>query len=211
METLSMTYSVRTSKPKQKTPRLLAAATAVALTAAMAACTTATPYQPLSSASRSQGGFGERQIAPDVWQVTFAGNSLTSRDTVEGYLLYRAAELTLQQGNDWFEIVNHDVEHNVTRETYPAYGSGFGYRPWFGYDYWRPYWSYYYPSFGWRSWDPFWNEPFFDTRRIERFQATADIRMHRGAPPAGATQVFDARQVIARLQPTIRLPGDRRY
>ena len=33
----------------------------------------------------------------DRWKVSFSGNSLTDRNTVETYLLYRAAELTDQQ------------------------------------------------------------------------------------------------------------------
>ncbi len=51
--------------------------------------------QPIASASRVEGGYTSAQLAPDRWQVTFSGNSLTSRETVEDYLLYRAAELTL--------------------------------------------------------------------------------------------------------------------
>lgn len=189
-------------------PRRRGILTAIAAAAALAlsSCQTATPYQPISSASPRQGGFAERRLAPGVWNVMFSGNTLTSRETVEGYLLYRAAELTLQQGYDWFEVVNRNTEHNVTQVPEPAFGYG-PYRPWWGYSYWRPSWRYYYPRFGWRTWDPFWNEPFFDTRRVERYQASAEIEMHRGAVPASSRRVFDARQVIARLGPSIRRPA----
>ncbi len=199
----------RTANPARhrRTPLLAAIGLAAAL--ALTSCQTATPYQPISSAAPSRGGYSDRRIAPGVWQVSFSGNSLTSRATVEGYLLYRAAELTLQQGYDWFEVVNRNTEHNVREEPVPYPQPGYGpYSPWWGYDYWRPYWRYYYPSYGWRMWSPFWNEPFFDTRRVERYQASAEIEMHKGPAPADHHRVFDAHQVIARLGPTIKRPGN---
>ena len=170
---------------------------------ALASCASPTPYQPISSASSRQGGYSERRIEPDYWQVTFAGNSLTSRETVETYLLYRAAELTLQQGNDWFDVVTRDVEHNVREET----TSSFGYNPWYGYG-WRPRWSYFYRPYGWRAWDPYMGDPFFDTRQVERYVATAEVEMHRGRAPDGARRTFDAREVIARLGPAIARPPE---
>ena len=87
---------------------LLFIVASLALTALLGACTTATPYQPNISGQKVQGGYSEQQVEPDRFRVTFSGNSLTSRETVEGYLLYRAAELTVQQGYDWFEIVERD-------------------------------------------------------------------------------------------------------
>lgn len=168
----------------------------------LASCASPTPYQPLASASSRQGGYYEQQIDPDYWEVTFAGNSLTSRERVETYLLYRAAELTLQQGNDWFGVVTRDVERNVREEATPS--AGF-YNPWYGYG-WRPRWSYYYGGRGWRSWDPYWGDPFFDTREVERYVATSEIEMHRGRAPEGSRRTFDAREVIARLGPSIERP-----
>lgn len=173
---------------------------------ALAACSTATPYQPISSTRSTQGGYFEERIAPDYWRVTFAGNSLTSRETVEGYLLYRAAELTLQQGNDWFEVVGRETERNVRDEIRPSPL----YSPWWGYSSWRPRWSYYYRPMGWRSWDPYWGDPFFydefDRRQIERYVASAEIEMHRGRPGSEQRRVFDARDVISRLESQIKRP-----
>src|ERR1700679_1252731 len=85
--------------------RLLIAAAAVAALGGLAACETATPYQPLNPAAASSGGYSDTKLEQDRWRVTFAGNSMTSRETVETYLLYRAAELTVAQGYDWFETV----------------------------------------------------------------------------------------------------------
>lgn len=167
----------------------------------LSACATATPYQPIASASRAEGGYASSQIGADRWEVTFAGNSLTSRETVEGYLLYRAAELTLEQGGSWFEIVRRDLEHEIRETALPDAG----YDPWWGYPRWRPSWHYYGRQFGWRSWYPG-GVPFFDTERIERYEARAQIVIHRGAEPSTDDQKFDAAQVIDRLGPTIKRP-----
>jgi hypothetical protein len=148
------------------------------------------------------------RIEANRWRVTFKGNSLTSRETVEGYLLYRAAELTLQQGYDWFRIIDKEVNRNTRTylEPDPLY------RPWYGpsYMYWRPSWRYWGHGFGWRTWDPFWGDPFWadriDVRTVEQFEATAEIVMGRGAKPADDPRAFDARAVIENLGPRIQRP-----
>lgn len=174
-----------------------------AVLATLGACTTATPYQPYrpESIGGVHGGYSEQRVAPDRFVVRFHGNELTSRDRVEGYMLYRAADLTLQNGYDSFEIVDRHTEHDV--ETY-ASPDPF-YRPWYGPDYgwWRPEWRYYYPGSGWGRWGPF-GYGGMDVRQIESFEAQAEILMRHGGDPARRT--FDARQVMANLGPTIELP-----
>ncbi len=165
-----------------------------------------TPYQPVGSANPTAGDYSDVQLAPDRFRVTFSGNTFTSRERVEASLLYRAAELTLQQGNDWFVIQDREVERQVDRTMHPDPI----YRPWFydNYASWRPYWRYYGPSTGWRTWDPYWGDPFWhnhvDTRTVERFEVTAEIRMGRGRMPADNAKAFDAREVSARVGPTVR-------
>ncbi len=47
----------------------------------------------------------------------------TDRETVENYLLYRAAELTLQNGFDAFTVVNRDIDKDSrTRQYGGLYG-----------------------------------------------------------------------------------------
>jgi hypothetical protein len=191
---------------KHLTHALMAAAAAGLVLAGCA--TSGTPYQP-ASAGRSAGGYSEVRIAPDRYRVTFAGNTFTSRDTVEGYLLYRAAELTVDQGNDWFRIVDREMEREVRSEVTP---DPF-YRPWYGpgYVYWRPDWRYYRRSPGWSAWYPYAGDPFWathvDVRQVERFEVTAEIVMGRGAAPSDDGRAFEAREIMARLGPTIRRPG----
>ena len=69
---------------------------------ALAACATATPYQP--AARNGDYGYVERKIEDNRYTIQFNGNSITERETVESYLLFRAAELTLQHGFDYFVV-----------------------------------------------------------------------------------------------------------
>jgi hypothetical protein len=91
---------------------------------ALAACATQTPYQAKSGSDRY--GFAETQIESNRVRITFSGNSNTERETVETYLLYRAAESTLMRGYDYFVVVQHDVQAYTD---YQAMGSR---RPRFG-------------------------------------------------------------------------------
>jgi hypothetical protein len=177
--------------------------TALALSMALAlmSCATATPYQPEVAGQRIHGGYSEQRLSEDRFQVTFDGNTLTSRERVEGYMLYRAAELTMQNGYDWFRIVQRATDQDRTTYVEPNY------RPWYGYGYWRPYWRYYRPNYGWGSWYPYGPDPFwadrYDVRTIREFEAHAEIVMGRGPLPAGNGNLFDARRVMADLGPSI--------
>jgi hypothetical protein len=188
----------------------LALAGALVLAAGLSACVSPTPYQPNVPGSATYGGYSETRIEPNRWRVTFTGNSMTSRETVEGYLLFRAAELTLQNGDDWFEIVDRNTDAN--RRTYvepdPLY------HPWYGgFGYWRPTWRYRGRGFGWRTWDPWFGDPFFadsvDIHTIQNFEASAEITTHKGAKPANDPRAFDAHAVVENLLPKIRYPGAR--
>jgi hypothetical protein len=86
---------------------LLAAAGLLFATSASAL----TPYQP-ANPSRSPYGYAETQIEYNRVRVTFAGDSSTNRETVETYLLFRAAETTLARGYDHFVVLDHNVEES---------------------------------------------------------------------------------------------------
>ena len=75
----------------------------------LAACASSTPYQ---EAAKGKWGYDQQQIENDRWSVSFSGNSLTDRQTVETYLLYRAAELTQQQGFEHFKVANSETDAN---------------------------------------------------------------------------------------------------
>ena len=185
--------------------RFLAAAAITLSLASLSGCMTATPYQPYvpEGGPGTHGGYSEQMLAPDRYRVVFHGNELTSRERVEGYLLYRAAELTKQRGYDWFMMDQRGMEHesHTYAETH--------YSPSWGYQYWRPYWGYYYGG-SWNSWDagmgrPFWAET-VDYHTVEAFEASAEITMRKGPVPASEPRAIDAQRVMAELSPTIELP-----
>jgi hypothetical protein len=170
---------------------------------ALSSCATSTPYQPETAGQRVHGGYSEQRLGENRFQVTFDGNTLTSRERVEGYMLYRAAELTAQNGFDWFRIVDRLTEADRRTFAEPRY------RPSYGYGDWRPYWRYYRRHDGWYDWYPYGGDPFWadeiDTQTVEEFEAHAEIVMGRGAPPIDEN-AFDARKVMADLGPTIERP-----
>jgi hypothetical protein len=162
-----------------------------ALAGLVSACATATPYQPAADTY----GFTETRIESNRMRIVFRGNSLTDRETVETYLLYRAAELTLENGSDYFIVANRDTEEHTRLQ-------GYGHYPRFPFDYW-----YYSPRRGWSPWyDPFWAEP-QSYREVTRYEAVAEIAMFRGQKPAGDPNAFDAREVQANLQGRIVRPA----
>ena len=185
----------------------VAFAVSLALAAGLAACATPAPYQPNIKGQSTAGGYSEIRLEPNRYRVNFMGNSLTGRETVEGYLLFRAAELTVESGYDWFSIVDRDTDKKTQTYVEP---DPF-YRPWYGaYGFWRPSWRYYGRGFGWRGWDPFWGDPFWadrvDVRTVERFEASAEILMQKGAKPQDDPKAFDARAVIENLKPRVQYP-----
>lgn len=179
---------------RTKTAALVATLALGAL--ALAGCETATPYQPFTHNGAAVGGYRDERLDADHFRVSFRGNSETPRATVENYLLYRAAELTVANGFDWFEAVDHhtDRQERTYVQGYPGpyagWGWGWGFRHgglWGG-----AYWS-----------------PDFDVETAQRFSATADIMVGHGPKPAGDPRAFDARQVLANLGPHIKRPGQK--
>jgi hypothetical protein len=81
------------------TVRSLAALGTLALL--MAACATPTPYQPMTL----EGGYTHTRLGANMLNVVFQGNAHTPWQTAENYALYRAAELSLESGFDYFVVV----------------------------------------------------------------------------------------------------------
>ncbi|WP_296305834.1 hypothetical protein [Pseudomonas sp.] len=156
---------------------LRAALAALPLCLVVAGCTTPTPYQPLAPQSRASGGYTDQRIEDNRYRVTFSGNTMTSRETVENYLLYRAAELTRAQGYDWFVMADRETERKTRTTVDQPFSTG-------PYGWWGPSWRYRGAGLGWRGWDPFWGDPFWDrqvdVRSVDRYEASAEIVMGRG-------------------------------
>jgi hypothetical protein len=148
------------------------------LALALGACAGgATPYQPMHDGE----GYYEQKIESNRYRLHFAGNSLTSRQTVETYLLYRAAELTLAQGFDYFVTAEQSTQE-ATRYQQTFYG-GFGY-------YWYPR-----GALGMATAYP-----------VSEFDAQADIVMFKGDKPANDPKAFNAHEVQANLEALLVRP-----
>lgn len=147
-----------------------------------------TPYQPRDGSF----GYSETQLDGQTWRVEFAGNADTPRETVENYLLYRAAEVMLFGGYDRFIILEKEVERTRDIRDYGPYpyhvgvgasryrrarhlGFHYGYSP-------------------------------YHTYTLERYRAVATIRTFTDASAPAGMQVYAAREVVAQLGPRIVLP-----
>lgn len=190
-----------------------------ASTLLVAACATETPYRPATGSGFYRTGYSEARIEPNRFRVTFAGNSVTDRDTVERYLLFRAAELTVQNGYDYFVMADRDTDKQTRIYSTPGFGYGYGgFGPGFGGGYgglWGPRWTFYgrYGGrFGSRYYDPFFDGPFgwggggSDIESVDRYEASAEIVMRKGAPESGNVRAFNARNVIDTVGPSVKLP-----
>lgn len=180
----------------------------------VAGCATETTYHPAVGRGFDRTGFSDHQIEPDRYAVTFAGNTVTSRETVEKYLLFRAAQLTLERGYDYFVMANRDTDRQQQIYSTPGFGGYGGYNG-FGFGgFWGPSWRYYGRGYGWRSWDPFLGGPFWgdttDIHSVDRFEATAEIVMRHGPIPKDNLRAFNARAVVSSIGPTVVLPQQRR-
>lgn len=159
----------------------------VLLAVAAVACASPTPYQ----AATDRYGFEDSQIEANRYRIRFAGNSVTDRETVETYLLYRAAEITLAAGGDHFRIADRDLETEtdyhttVFPNTHFLYGKRFRYRS-LAYD----------SAFGSNA----------TTTRITRYTAIAEILVASGGKPQDDAQAYDARQIVETLGPRLRRP-----
>lgn len=52
-----------------------------------------------------KGGYADTKIQEDTYQVSFSGNAYISAEKVWVYLLYRCAEITVNNGCDYFIIL----------------------------------------------------------------------------------------------------------
>ncbi len=179
----------------RKTPVLMAVAGALVLGAC---ATSATPYQP-AGLNGVRGGYSEQRLENNRFRVSFAGNSVTDRDKVEMSLLLRAAELTVENGYDWFQTVERATDRDSRFYARPDPFYYDRYSP-----FWGPRWRFHNRGY-WSNWDPYWGRS-VDVQQVDRYEATAEIIMGRGEKPAADTNAFTAREVIQNLSSRVTRP-----
>lgn len=183
---------------------------ALGFLAMLGACsTTQTAFTPFQAAIPGKFGFSEQRIETARYRVMFEGNSRTTRQRVEDSLLLRAANVTLENGYDWFQIVNRATDPKTYQIHSPAIATswGGGYGHYGGFSTMRS-WS---PRHGWiYHHQPFFPRSFYndfgsagDVQEFTRFHASAEIVLGKGAKPADRVDTFDARDVTANLSPLL--------
>jgi hypothetical protein len=167
--------------------RLRTMGMALAMGLALSACMTPAAYAPRQPGQAT--GYTDRELAPGRYRVTFTGNSATARDTVENYLLLRAAEVTLAAGGTHFLFDDRDTHARTTVHADPGfYGPGY----WgggFGYWGFRPAWGY--SPFG----------PPLMISQTTRYEAYAEIVVLKPGQDANEPRAVDARAIVSHLAP----------
>lgn len=99
----------------------------LALPLAVACAATPTAYAP-SSGGRDVG-YRDMRIQENRWRVTFTGGSDVSEGRVHDLALRRAAEVTLDAGFDWFDVVGRSGDQSGTQRSPVSTGVSVG-RSW---------------------------------------------------------------------------------
>jgi hypothetical protein len=175
---------------------LLAGALMVAVLA-LAGCASPTPYGPRLEGQ--QTGYTDRQLAQNRYRVTFRGNTVTPRETVESYLLLRAAEVTRAAGYDFFVFDTRNTKARTTYQAVPNYPVDPWYGPWYGHRFYPHYWG------GWG----FAYEPSVDVITRTKYDAYAEIVMLTPDQAKTEPRAINAAEVIRHLGPDA-VPPDQR-
>lgn len=155
--------------------------------ALLAGCMEPTPYAPRTEGQRT--GYTDRALTQTRYRVTFTGNSATPRETVETYLLLRAAEVARAAGYDYFIFDTRNTRAHTTAQVVPEPG-------WGGWGGWGPSW-------GWRHhWGMgFGYDPDVDIVTRTNYEAYAEIVLLTPDQAAKEPRAVRASEVINRIGP----------
>lgn len=179
-------------------PKGLVLAFGLTLALGLAGCMTPTPYAPRLEGQAT--GYTDRALAQNRYRITFTGNTATPRETVETYLLLRAAEVARAGGATHFMFDTRNTRANTTVQTVP-----YGPPPdpyWWG----RPrygYWG------GWGGWG-FPYDPMQDVVVRTNYEAYAEIVLLTADQAAREPRALAAADVISRLGPDAVPPNPNR-
>ena len=81
--------------------------------AALSACASAPAYAPASGPSSA--GFSQQRIEADRFFVSYRAAGAVQASLVQDYALLRAAEVTLEQGKDWFWVDRRGLDAQSAR------------------------------------------------------------------------------------------------
>ncbi|HEX4273307.1 MAG TPA: hypothetical protein VHZ32_18085 [Rhizomicrobium sp.] len=158
----------------------------------LAGCMTPTPYAPRTEGQKT--GYTDRALTQTRYRVTFTGNSVTPRETVESFLLLRAAEVTRAAGYSAFMFDTRNTRANHSYDVIgPQPGPG-------------PYWGGFRRGFGgWGGWG-FAYDPAVDVVVRTNYEAYAEIVLLTPDQAAKEPRAINAADVISHLGPDAVAP-----
>jgi hypothetical protein len=164
------------------TQKLMALVIPLATLLATTACSTPTYYVP--AAGNEDPGYRDQKLDDKKYRISFIGNSSTARETVELYLLYRAAELTNENGFDYFVFSEHqvDAKTEISGNTMPSMYGGYG-------------------GYGRRGFPYYGMGTNISTQT--HYESVAYITMYKGVAPEGLAHAFVAKEVLKNIGPRI--------
>ncbi|MBA2588337.1 MAG: hypothetical protein H0U98_06895 [Alphaproteobacteria bacterium] len=163
----------------------------------LAGCMAPSPYAPRLEGN--QTGYTDRALTQNRYRVTFTGNTVTPRETVESFLLLRAAEVTRAAGYTNFVFDTRNTRTNTSVQTVP-----YGPPP-------DPFWGGYYGRRGlggfggWGGWG-FAYEPAVDVVVRTNFEAYAEIVLLTPDQAAKEPRSLNAADVITHVGPDATPP-----
>jgi hypothetical protein len=102
---------------------------AVAAAATLAACASVPP--PYTAAASSGAvGYSETQIEANRYFVTYRAPSGADAALLQDYALLRAADITLENGREWFWVDRRTVDERYSDSRGPSVGVGVGGGSW---------------------------------------------------------------------------------
>ena len=151
---------------------------------------------PLVPAAKP-GVYSQQAVNPTRFRLTVTGKTFTSREAIEKYLAYRAAELTLAQKGTWFTLVEGRQKTDAGPEPVNDDPARAGKRYSFRMAYWRPVWRYKTDgAAAWSTWSPFSGAAFFadgkDPKTVTAFEVSAEIVVRKGIMDGANPLGFEA-------------------
>lgn len=90
----------------------------IVMALALGACASNPKYVPADDAG-DYGHYSTR-LEENRYRIVFNGRQSTGLNTTRDFALLRAAELTLQEGYDWFQVVDRETFSTSQRDVEPA-------------------------------------------------------------------------------------------
>ncbi len=103
MKKLPFSQSKRTQQ-KRSTMKIIGKVMTIVAILMFTGC--ATTYQPAGLS----GGYQEKELENNVYQITFSGNSFISKEKINDFGMFRCAEFSLEHEKPYFEVVSKDLK-----------------------------------------------------------------------------------------------------